>query len=192
MPNGLRFFGACFGFGCPITPDSAAYLAKRPHYSLRNTGEKPWYSAASVSSRCAPNGNPGNGGCGGTLYQDGRDELTSLCGVTIRGGTAGAIGGALFRVSNDHTGRFAMDRTTIDNNRVTPTTNGNAGGLYLEGLALDISRSTISRNQSFFNGGIWINACSVQMTNSTIAENVAFGSNGGGIWLGNAPTGTNA
>lgn len=28
------------------------------------------------------------------------------------------------------------------------------------------------------------------MTNVTIAENVAFGSNGGGVWLGNDPTGT--
>ena len=28
------------------------------------------------------------------------------------------------------------------------------------------------------------------MTNSTVAENTAFGSNGGGFWLGNTPTGT--
>jgi hypothetical protein len=28
------------------------------------------------------------------------------------------------------------------------------------------------------------------MTNTTIAENVATGSNGGGVWLGNGPTGT--
>ncbi len=135
-------------------------------------------------------GNPGNGGCGGALYMDGRDEMTSLCGVTIRGSTAGAIGGAVFRVSNDHTGSFAMDRSTIDDNKVTSTTDGNAGGLYLEGLALTVTASTISRNQAFYNGGIWINACAVTMTNTTIAENVATGSNGGGIWLGNNPTGT--
>jgi Right handed beta helix region len=134
-------------------------------------------------------GNPGNGGCGGALYMDGGKEATSLCGVTMRGNAAGAIGGALFRVSNDHTGAFAMDRSTVDDNRVTAMTSGNAGGLYLEGLALTITASTISRNQAFYNGGIWINACQVQMTNVTIAENVATGSNGGGLWLGNNPTG---
>jgi hypothetical protein len=135
-------------------------------------------------------GNPGNGGAGGAIYQDGRDEATSLCGVRITDSTAGAIGGAFFRVSNDHTGTFAMTRSTVDANRVTAAGAGNAGGLYLEGLALTITDSTISRNQAFYNGGIWINACAVQMTNVTIAENVATGSNGGGVWLGNGPTGT--
>ncbi len=135
-------------------------------------------------------GNPGNGGCGGAIYMDGSHEATSLCGVTIANSTAGAIGGGFFRVSNDHTGTFAMDRSTVDRNTVTPTTSGNAGGLYLEGLALDITNSTISRNQAFYNGGIWINTCTVQMTNDTIAENIATGSNGGGVWLGNGPTGT--
>jgi hypothetical protein len=135
-------------------------------------------------------GNPGNGGCGGAIYMDGRDEATNLCGITIANSTAGAIGGAFFRVSNDHTGSFAMDRSTVDGNRVTASGSGNAGGLYLEGLTLNITNSTISRNQAHFNGGIWINACTVQITNVTIAENTATGSNGGGVWLGNGPTGT--
>jgi hypothetical protein len=135
-------------------------------------------------------GNPGNGGCGGAIYQDGGDEATSLCGITIRGSQAGAIGGAVFRVSNSDDGTFAMDRSTIDDNRVTATGSGNAGGMYLQGLALTITASTISRNQAFYNGGIWINESSVDMTNVTIAENVATGSNGGGVWLGNNPTGT--
>lgn len=134
-------------------------------------------------------GNPGNGGCGGTLYMDGGDETTSLCGVTITDTTAGAIGGAVFRVSNDHTGTFTMDRTTVDRGKVT-STDGNAGGLYLEGLALTVTNSTISRNEGPYNGGIWINACTTQLTNVTIAENIANLSNGGGVWLGNGPTGT--
>ena len=121
---------------------------------------------------------------------DGRDEATTLCGVTLRNNAAGAIGGGFFRVSNDNTGRFAMDRSTIDGNQVTASGGGNAGGLYLQGLALNITSSTISRNQAFYNGGIWINTCTVEMTNTTIAENTATGSNGGGIWLGHTPTGT--
>jgi parallel beta-helix repeat protein len=121
---------------------------------------------------------------------DGADEATSLCGVTISNNTAGAIGGGFFRVSNASNGTFAMDRTTMDTNQVTPTASGNAGGLYLQGLAITITSSTISRNQAFYNGGIWINGRTAQLTNVTIAENTAFGSNGGGMWLGNTPTGT--
>ncbi len=135
-------------------------------------------------------GNPGNGGCGGAIYMDGRDEAANLCGVTISNNRAGAIGGGVFRVSNDHTGSFAIDRSTIDSNQITATGEGNAGGLYLEGLALTITNSTISRNQGFYNGGIWIHTCTVSMTNVTIASNVAIGSNGGGVWLSNSPTGT--
>jgi hypothetical protein len=134
-------------------------------------------------------GNPGDGGCGGALYQDGRDERTELCGVTIRGNAAGAIGGGVFRVSNDGTGRFTMDRSTVDANVVTPATSGNAGGLYLQGLAISATASTVSRNRAFYNGGLWINAGTAELTNVTIAENVATGSNGGGLWLGHGPTG---
>jgi hypothetical protein len=135
-------------------------------------------------------GNPGNGGAGGALYQDGRDEMTSLCGVTIQNNTAGAIGGGVFRVSNDDSGTFAMDRSSVDGNKTTPTTSGNAGGLYLQGVNITITASTISRNQGFYNGGIWIANRNADLTNVTIAENTAFGSNGGGMWLGHAPTGT--
>ena len=134
-------------------------------------------------------GNPGNGGCGGAIYMDGRNEATTLCGVTIANNTAGAIGGGFFRVSNDHTGSFAMDRSTVDRNRVTSPTDGNAGGLYLEGLAMAITGSTISRNEAFYNGGAWLSTGTVQLTNSTIAENTATGSNGGGLWLAHSPTG---
>lgn len=135
-------------------------------------------------------GNPGNGGCGGAIYQDGGHEKSSVCGVTIAHNTAGAIAGGYFRVSNDNSGSFAMDRTTVDDNKVTPTGDGNAGGLYLQGLALTITASTVSRNQAFYNGGMWINTCTATITNTTIAENTAFGSNGGGLWLGGSPTGT--
>ena len=121
---------------------------------------------------------------------DGRDEKTILCGVTITNNQAGAIGGGVFRVSNDNTGTFTMDTTTIDSNRVTAVSSGNAGGLYLQGLTMSMTNSTISRNEAFYNGGIWIHTSQVQMANLTIAENTAFGSNGGGIWLSNDPTGT--
>jgi len=142
------------------------------------------------NSATGVDGNPGNGGAGGALYMDGGNEATSLCGVTVKDNTAGAIGGGVFRVSNSDDGSFAMDRSTIDGNKVTASGEGNAGGLYLQGLALTITATTISNNQAHYNGGIWINECQVDMTNTTIAENTATGSNGGGVWIGNTVTGT--
>lgn len=135
-------------------------------------------------------GNPGNGGCGGAIYQDGADEHTDLCGVTLQGNQAGHIGGGFFRVSNEDNGTLTIDRTTVDDNRVTPEDDGLAGGLYLQGLSIEMQSSTISRNQAFYNGGVWFSEGPVALTNVTIAENTAFGSNGGGIWLADAVSGT--
>jgi hypothetical protein len=135
-------------------------------------------------------GNPGDGGAGGAIYMDGGDEAANLCGVVIRSNTAGAIAGGFFRVSNSHDGTFTMDKSTVDGNQVTPTDDGNAGGLYLEGLDVSITASTISRNEAFYNGGLWLSYDTVALRNVTIAENTAFGSNGAGLWLGHDPTGT--
>jgi len=135
-------------------------------------------------------GNPGDGGCGGAIYMDGGDELASMCGVTIAGNEAGAIGGGVFRVSNDSSGTFAMELSTVDSNAVTPADGGNAGGLYLQGLQLSVLDSAITRNEAFYNGGIWIHTSDVEMVNVTIAQNVATGSNGGGLWLSSPVTGT--
>ncbi|HEX4455587.1 MAG TPA: choice-of-anchor Q domain-containing protein [Kofleriaceae bacterium] len=146
-------------------------------------------STFSGNSATGSGGNPGDGGCGGGLYMDGTHEATSLCGVTIANNTAGAIGGGFFRVSNDHTGTFAMDRTTVATNR-TPADTGNAGGLYLEGLAVAMTASTISNNAGAYCGGLWLDAGSAALTNLTIASNTATASNGGGVWLANSPTGT--
>jgi parallel beta-helix repeat protein len=135
-------------------------------------------------------GNPGDGGCGGGVYQDGGKEATSLCGVTIAHNQAGAIGGGYFRVSNSHDGSFAMDRSTVDGNSVTAGTTGNAGGLYLEGMTIDITASTISNNMGAYNGGIWLDQSMSNLTNVTITGNTATASNGGGVWLANPLGGT--
>lgn len=123
----------------------------------------------------------GMGGLGGAIYIDGADERTTLCGVTIARNTAGDSAGGIFRVSNLHNGTFTMDRTTVDSNTVTGE--GGAGGLYLQGLDLNIVASTISRNRAYYNGGIWIHSSRVRAVNLTVAENQATGSNGGGIWI---------
>ena len=147
-------------------------------------------SAFTGNAATGSGGNPGNGGCGGAIYADGADELTSLCGVVIADNEAGAIGGGVFRVSNDDTGAFTVDRTAVAGNRVTAGADGNAGGLYLQGLALAVKNSAITGNEAFYNGGIWIHTCALEMVNTTIAGNVATGSNGGGLWLSSPVTGT--
>jgi hypothetical protein len=141
------------------------------------------------NSATGTDGNPGNGGCGGGIYMDGGDEVAELCGVTIAENTAGAIAGGFFRVSNSDDGTFSMERSTVRDNRVTPTGDGNAGGMYLQGLDITITNSTVSGNEAFYNGGLWISEAAATLTNVTIAENVAFGSNGGGLWLAHEPTG---
>jgi hypothetical protein len=147
-------------------------------------------SAFSENAATGTDGNPGNGGCGGALYMDGGDENFTLCGVLIQNNTAGAIAGGFFRVSNSDDGTASIDQSVISDNRVAPTGDGNAGGLYLQGLALTITASTIARNEAFYNGGLWISGGEANLTNVTIAENVAFGSNGAGVWLSSDPVGT--
>lgn len=141
------------------------------------------------NSASGHDGNPGNGGCGGAIYQDGRDEITTFCGVTIKNNSAGAIGGGVFRVSNDNSGTLIIDKTTIDSNVVTASGDGNAGGLYLQGLDMSVTATTISRNAAHYNGGIWIHTSTVHFVNVTVAENEATGSNGGGLWLSGEPSG---
>ncbi|BDG01496.1 right-handed parallel beta-helix repeat-containing protein [Anaeromyxobacter oryzae] len=147
-------------------------------------------SAFTGNAASGSGGNPGQGGCGGAIYMDGTREKAILCGVRIAGNAAGGLGGGVFRVSNDATGSFTMNASIVDANRVTPADAGNAGGLYLQGLRLTITNSTISRNQAFHNGGVWIHGGEAFLANATIAENVAYGTNGGGIWLSGSPNGT--
>lgn len=147
-------------------------------------------SAFSNNDSTGNGGNPGNGGCGGALYQDGKAERTNLCGVQLTDNDAGSIGGALFRVSNTTDGTFAMDRTTVRGNAVADADTSNAGGLYLQGLAISITASTVAENRARYGGGIWIGQDStVAMENVTVAGNDAFFSHGGGLWLNGAPTG---
>lgn len=136
-------------------------------------------------------GNPGNGGNGGAIYQDGVDERTTICGSQLTDNSAGAIGGGLFRVSNTRDGSFAMDRSTVSDNAVADAETSLAGGMYLQGLAISITASTIATNRAGFGGGLWLGQdTTVSMENVTVAGNEAFTSHGGGIWLAGEPSGS--
>ena len=136
-------------------------------------------------------GNPGNGGAGGAIYLDGTDQATVLCGAVLRDNSAGAIGGGLFRVSNTGDGTFEMDRSAVSGNRVPAGAESSlAGGMYLQGLAVTITASTVSTNEADYNGGVWLGEnTTVDMTNVTIAGNRALAFHGGGLWLAGEPTG---
>ena len=61
-------------------------------------------------------GNPGNGGSGGAIYNDGNEMTLSLCGTRIEYNQVNAFGSAIFFVSNNHTGDIKIDRSNITNN----------------------------------------------------------------------------
>lgn len=61
-------------------------------------------------------GNPGNGGSGGAIYNDGNTMTLTLCGTRIEHNQVNAFGSAIFFVSNDHTGNIAIDSSNITNN----------------------------------------------------------------------------
>jgi hypothetical protein len=60
-------------------------------------------------------GTPG-GGSGGAIYTDGNQYTVSVAGSVITGNHANAGGGAIFFVSNDHTGTLAIDHSQLSKN----------------------------------------------------------------------------
>ena len=139
------------------------------------------------NSATGTDGNPGNGGDGGALSYDGENVSLTLCGDTFTGNHANAAGGAVFRVAY-HDEAVNIDRCTVDGNSVDPNS-GNAAGLYLEYVTINMSGTTISNNTGHYGGGIWIGQSAIaNLTNVTIANNTAAG--GGGVWFANGVTGT--
>ena len=130
---------------------------------------------------------PRNGGNGGGLTYDGAHVSLTLCGDTFNGNTANAAGAAVFRVGYNQE-HVDIDRSTFDGNSVDMNS-GNAAGLYLEDVTINMSSTTISNNTGHYGGGLWAGHLSVvHLTNVTIANNTASG--GGGIWFAGGITGT--
>jgi hypothetical protein len=61
-------------------------------------------------------GNPGNGGCGGAIYNDGNAMTLSVLGCRIEDNTTTTFGSAIFFVSNDHSGNIVIADSTIRRN----------------------------------------------------------------------------
>jgi hypothetical protein len=63
----------------------------------------------------AATGTPG-GGSGGAIYNDGNEMTLSICGTLIENNTVKAYGGAIFFVSNNHTGTMNITDSVLRHN----------------------------------------------------------------------------
>ncbi len=139
-------------------------------------------------------GNPGNGGNGGAIYMDGANQSVTLCGTMISANDANARGAGMFRVSNNGVGPQTIDRTTVIGNQSPAGPDSQAGGLYLQGLQLTITGSTVAGNVASSAGGlfVWTNpgTQTLSMTNSTVAENRARTALGAGMAVASGVTGS--
>jgi hypothetical protein len=137
-------------------------------------------------------GNPGNGGNGGGIYVDGVDQTVTLCGVTLQDNQANAFGGGLFRVSNDGVGPMQIDASSVLGNHIPDVSPSLAGGLYLQGVQVRMTASTVAWNQARGAGGIFFGPAgtTIDLTNVTVAENTALSSLAGGIAISSGVTGT--
>ncbi len=132
-------------------------------------------------------GNPGNGGNGGAIVFDGAMTTMTICGSTFTHNTAGAQGGAIFRVAYTDE-PTTIDRSTFDSNAADAKV-GLAGALYLENTTIAMTASTVSSNSAHYGGGLWIGHAAVaQIENVTFADNVA--DQGGGLWVADAVQGS--
>ncbi|MET0386005.1 MAG: hypothetical protein ABW321_08610 [Polyangiales bacterium] len=71
--------------------------------------------AVGFGANPARSGTPG-GGSGGAIYNDGNTFTLTLCGTHIEDNTAVEGGGAIFFVSNDHSGSLVIDDSLLREN----------------------------------------------------------------------------
>lgn len=136
---------------------------------------------------------PGQAGSGGGVIVDGAGRGVSVCGAIISDNQANTYGGGMLVFARDGQGSVEIDRTTISGNQIPnhATAPSKAGGLFLEGMPVTITATTIAGNQSRSDGGMFLGpGVALAMTNTTIAENTALSSLAGGISMAAGVTGT--
>lgn len=103
----------------------------------------------------------GEGGNGGAISMDGEGRELTICGSTFTANESGAFGGAIFRTgyateTNDihlsvFDGNSARDRVGAEADWPS-----GAGALYLQGVNVRITRSSIVRNSARSAAGLWV------------------------------------
>lgn len=134
---------------------------------------------------------PGQAGSGGGVLVDGAGRGVSVCGVHVRDNQANTYGGGMFVVARDEQGSVAIDRATIHGNHIPDHAPSKAGGLFLQGMPVTITGTTIAANQARSDGGVFLGpGVAVTMTNATVSDNTALSSLAGGISMAAGVTGT--
>jgi hypothetical protein len=103
------------------------------------------------------------------LYNDGSNVLTTVCGVLFQNNVAGANGGSLFRVgySTNQQNIYSIQSSTFINSSALT-----GGSVFLQGMTLSITSSTISNGYGVTGSGIFFGSgANLTLTGVTIANN---------------------
>jgi hypothetical protein len=122
--------------------------------------------------------NPGNGGNGGALSMDGERRAMIICGATFESNSSGALGGAIFRTGY-HSETNQIDRSAFLDNESRDGDDSGAGAIYLQGVHLAMTGTTVAGNRAAGSAGVWVLAhgnvpAICDMTNVTITGNATY------------------
>ncbi|CAF3767870.1 unnamed protein product [Rotaria sp. Silwood1] len=135
-------------------------------------------------------GNPGNGGNGGAISFDGLERNNSICGTRFTKNQGNKYGGAFFRVAYNGSERNDFEQIIVDNNWISQSGNGLAGGLYIQGSMITIKYATIINNSAEGGGGIFFaNKKLVILDSVHLIDNQAYGGLGAAIFCSNPVSG---
>lgn len=149
----------------------------------------------------------GMGGNGGALVMDGRGRDLYICGSNFAENSSGAYGGAVFRTGYQSE-RNEIHRSSFLDNEVRDRTGAEselpsrAGALYLQGVDVTMTASTVAGNHAAASAGVWIMGHGTapgvaNLVNVTIAGNYTYERDpltsrgvGAGLTVGDNTTGT--
>ncbi|CAF4542286.1 unnamed protein product [Rotaria sp. Silwood2] len=135
-------------------------------------------------------GNPGNGGNGGAISFDGLGRNNSICGTRFTRNQGNKYGGAFFRVAYNGSERNDFEQIIVDNNWISQSGNGLAGGLYIQGSMATIKYAAIINNSAEGGGGIFFaNKRSVILDSVHLIENQAYSGLGAAVFCSNPVSG---
>jgi predicted outer membrane repeat protein len=126
----------------------------------------------------------GQGGNGGAISMDGQGRPLALCGATFQANSSGAFGGAVFRTgyasepTTIHRSAF-LDNQARDRTGAEDDLPSGAGALYLQGVHVTMTDSTVAGNQAKGSAGVWIlghgaATATADLTNVTLTGNATY------------------
>ncbi|MCA9678876.1 MAG: hypothetical protein KC464_27855 [Myxococcales bacterium] len=149
----------------------------------------------------------GQGGNGGAVSMDGQGRALYVCGSTFADNSSGAFGGAIFRTGYQsepneiHRSAF-LDNEARDRSGAEADLPSGAGALYLQGVHVTMTSSTVAGNRARSSAGVWIlahgaAAATADLTNVTITGNSTYPRDpftergvAAGVTIGDGTTGT--